>query len=50
MEQPYQIHILTACKFIQKEAQAQMISCETSKTFKSTYFVEHLLTAASDIF
>ena len=37
---------LQACNFIKKRL-AQVFSCEYSKFFKSTYFEEHLWTAAS---
>ena len=35
-------------KFIKREASVQRFSCEFCKMFQSTYFVEHLQTAASD--
>ena len=31
-----------------KETLAQVFSCEFGEIFKNTYFVEHLLTTASD--
>ena len=36
------------CNFIKKEALTQVFSCEFCEIFKSTYFEEHLQTAASD--
>ena len=35
------------CNFIKKQTPGQVISCEYWKIFKSTYFEEHLRTAAS---
>ena len=37
----------SACNFITKETLAQVFSCEFCEFSKSTYFEEHLLTAAS---
>ena len=31
-----------ACKFIKKEALAQVFSCEFCELFKNTFFTEHL--------
>ena len=41
-----------ACSFIKKETLAQVFSCEFCKTFKSTFFTEHLREIASilDVF
>ena len=39
---------LLACNFIKKRLQRQMFSSEYCEIFKSTYFEEHLLAAASD--
>ena len=38
---------LQASNFIKKEIPKQVFSCETSKIFKNTYFVEHTRTTAS---
>ena len=36
-----------ACNFIQKEALAQVFSCEFSEISKNTFFTEHLRATAS---
>ena len=36
-----------ACNFIKKETLAQMFSCEFCEISQNTFFIEHLLTAAS---
>ena len=38
---------LQASNFIKKEIPKQLFSCETSKIFKNTYFVEHTRKTAS---
>ena len=38
----------SVCNFIKKETPAQLFSSELWEFFKNTYFVEHLLTAASE--
>ena len=37
-----------ACNFIEKEALAQVFSCEICESFKNTFFIQHLQTTASD--
>ena len=37
------------CNFIEKDSPTQMFSCEHCKISKSTYFQEHLRTAASKV-
>ena len=37
-----------ACKFIEKETLARVVSCEFCEIFKKKYFVEHLCTTASN--
>ena len=36
------------CNFIKKETLTKVFSCEFCKTFKNTFFIEHLRTAASE--
>ena len=36
-----------ACKFIEKETLALVVSCEFCEIYKKKYFVEHLCTTAS---
>ena len=37
-----------AWNFIKKEALAQLLSCEICEIYKSTFFIQHLRTTASD--
>ena len=38
-----------ACKFVKKEALAQVSSCDFCEVFKNTFFTEHLWTTATEI-
>ena len=41
------IKLQATCNFIKKESLAQVFSCESCEVSKNTFFIEHLLTAAS---
>ena len=38
-----------ACNFVEKEALAQVFSCDFCEVFKNTFFTEHLWTTATEI-